>query len=101
MLTRGGGSPGHDLFGGDSELAGLDGDLAIVLLGHRSIYARAVACGQAQVHGAVLAFPPLAVGGGNAVLTGRQGELVGDGLAFFILLAVYAGVGLVAGSVPL
>ena len=98
MLTRGGGSPGHDLFGGDSELAGLGGDLAIVLLGHRSIDARAVACGQAQVHGAVLAFPPLAVGGGNAVLTGRQGELVGDGLAFFILLAVYAGVGLVAGS---
>ena len=98
MLTRGSGGPGHDLFGGDGELAGLDGDLAIVLLGHRSIDVRAVACGQAQVHGAVLAAPPLAVGSGDGILTGGQGELVGDGLPFFVVFAVYAGVGLVAGS---
>ena len=92
----GGSGPGHDLVGGDGELAGLDGDVAVVLLRHSGVDARAIGGGQAQVHGAVLAAPPLTVGGGDGILTGRQGEVIGDGFAFFVVFSVDAGVGLIS-----
>ena len=38
------------------------------------------------------------MGSGDGILTGGQGKLVGDGLPFFVVFAVDAGVGLVAGS---
>ena len=97
VRAGGRGRPGHDLLGGDLKLAGLDGDCAVVLLGNRGVDRRAVVGGHAQVHGAVLAAPPLAVGRRDLVLAGGQREVVGDRLPLLVVLAVDAGVGLVAG----
>ena len=36
------------------------------------------------------------MGGGDGILTGRQGEVIGDGFAFFVVFSVDAGVGLIS-----
>ena len=97
MLTGGRGRPGHDLLGGDLKLAGLGGNGVVVLLRNRGINRRTCVGGQAQIHGTVLAAPPLTVGSRDLVLTGGQRELVGDCLPLLVVLAVNAGIGLVAG----
>ena len=95
MLTGGRGRPGHDLLGGDLKLTGLGGNGVVVLLRNRRINRRTCVGGQAQVHGTVLAAPPLTVGSRDLVLTGGQRELVGDCLPCFIVFAVNTGVILV------
>ena len=95
MLTGGRGRPGHDLLGGDLKLAGLGGNGVVVLLRNRGINRRTCVGGQAQIHGTVLAAPPLTVGSRDLVLTGGQRELVGDCLPCFIVFAVNTGVILV------
>ena len=97
VLTGGRGRPGHDLLGGDLKLTGLGGNGVVVLLRNRRINRRTCVGGQAQVHGTVLAAPPLTVGSRDLVLTGGQRELVGDRLPLLVVLAVNAGIGLVAG----
>ena len=91
------GRPGHDLLGSDLKLAGLGGNAVIVLLRNRGINRRTGIGGQAQIHSTVLAAPPLTVGRRDLVLTGGQRELVGDRLPLLVVLAVNAGIGLVAG----
>ena len=95
VLTGGRGRPGHDLLGGDLKLTGLGGNGVVVLLRNRRINRRTCVGGQAQVHGTVLAAPPLTVGSRDLVLTGGQRELVGDCLPCFIVFAVNTGVILV------
>ena len=95
VLTGGRGRPGHDLLGGDLKLTGLGGNGVVVLLRNRRINRRTCVGGQAQIHGTVLAAPPLTVGSRDLVLTGGQRELVGDCLPCFIVFAVNTGVILV------
>ena len=87
--------PGHDLLGGDLKLAGLGGNSAVVLLRNGSIDRCTGIGGQAQIHGTVLATPPLTVSRCDLVLTGGQRELVGECLPLLVVLGVDAGVGLI------